>query len=209
MKRLILLALFVPSISGCFLYDCGYTRNDDTVTYKTGSANKMPISYFLKFNTSLPSDSPGSPTARSIRTKIEETLKGTGLFSEVYAGDKDDNGYHIEFTYNDSGYDHDESLARGILCAYTLFTIPVPEQISSDLSAVLYLEGKPIWSIAHTEKCRYIVCWYALPAGLIMNYWSVWSSIEYNLVRSVVNDFTEEHTRRFLSDSVVEKDVGK
>ena len=204
MKNLTLSFLLLPFLSGCFLYDCGYTRNEDTGSYRIDPSNKMPLSYSLKFDTSLPSDSPGSPTDRSIRTKIEEVLKETGLFSEVHYGDRVKEGYHIDFTYNDSGYDKKEASARMFLYVCTLFLVPFPEQISSDLSAVLYLEGKPIWSTAHTEKCRYIVWIGALPAGLALNYWSVWRSIEYNLVRATVNDLAKEHVRRYLDSSSVE-----
>ena len=197
--------MFLPFLSGCFLYDCGYTRNDDTDIYKTDASNKMPISYSLKFDTCFPAnDAPGTPTVKSIRTKIDEALKETGLFSEVSYGDKNEKGYHIEFRYNDSGFSHEEAFARAFVYVYSLFMIPIPENYSADLSAVLYLEGKPIWSVAHTEKCRYIVCWYALPAGLFFNYWSVWRSIEYNIVRSTVNDLTREHIRRYLDPLSVE-----
>ena len=205
MKKFVLTLLFQPFLSGCFLYDCGYTRNDDTDIYKTDAANKMPISYSLKFNTCFPAnDAPGTPTVKSIRTKIDEALKETGLFSDVSYGDKNEKGYHIEFRYNDSGFSHEEAFARAFVYVYTLFMIPIPENYSVDLSAVLFLEGKPIWSVAHTEKCRCIVCWYALPAGLFFNYWSVWRSIEYNIVRSTVNDLTKEHIRRYLDPSSVE-----
>ena len=204
MKKLVLTFLLLSFLSGCFLYDCGYTRNDDTAIYKTDASNKMPISYSFEFDTSLPYDSSGSPTEKSVRTKIEETLKETGLFSEVYYGDKKEKGYHIDFTYKDSGFKKEEAVARAFLYAYTLFMIPIPEHVSCDLSAVLYIEGKPIWSTAHTEKCRCIVCWYALPAGLILNYWSVWRSIEYNIVRATINDLTKEHVRRYLDPSSVE-----
>jgi len=213
MKKLVLASLILPLLSGCFLYDCGYTRNDDTAIYKTDASNKMPITYSLKFNTCFPAnDAPGTPTVKSIKTKIDETLKETGLFSEVSYGDKSENGYHIEFRYNDSGFTYEESMGRAFASVFTLFMIPIPANISSDLSAILYLEGKPIWSVAHTEKCRYIVCWYALPIGLVLNYWSVWRSIEYNIVRSTVNDLTQEHIRRYLDPSSVEltnsEDVG-
>lgn len=204
MKKFILTSLLLPFLSGCFLYDCGYTRNDDTNIYKTDASNKMPISYSLRFGTSLPPDALGIPTEKSIRTKIEKTLKETGLFSEVYYGDKRDNGYHIDFTYNDSGYKKEEVSARAVIYLYTLFLIPIPEEYSHDLSAVLYLEGKPIWTTAHTEKCRIIVWIGALPAGFVLNYWSVWRSIEYNIVRSAVNDLTKEHIRRYLDPSSVE-----
>ena len=203
MRNFILVPLFASFLSGCFLYDCGYTRNDDTFIYKTDAANKMPISYSLKFATSLPSDSPGSPTYKSIRTKIEETLKETGLFSQVYCGDKGNEGYHIDFTFNDSGYNEEEAAARGFVSVYTLFLIPIPEHVSCDMSAVLYLEGNPIWSTAHTEKCRCIVWIGALPAGFVLNYWSVWRSIEYNIVRATVNDLAKEHIRRYLDPSSV------
>ena len=204
MKKFILSSLFLPFLSGCFHYDCGYTRNDDTDIYKTDASNKMPISYSLKFDTSLPFDYPGSPTVKSIKTKIETTLKETELFSEVYYGDEGEKGYHIDFTYNDSGFNREEENARAFLCGYTLLLIPVPAQFSCDLSAVLYLEGKPIWSVAHTEKCRRVIWIGALPAGLVLNYWSVWRSIEYNIVRSTVNDLTKEHIRRYLDPSSVE-----
>ena len=203
MKNFILSSLLLSLLSGCFLYDCGYTRNDDTDIYMTDAANKMPISYSLKFATSLPSDSPGSPTVKSIRTKIEEALKETGLFSEVYYGDNREKGYHIDFTYNDYGYNEEDALARAFVYVYTLFLIPIPEHVSCDMSAVLYLEGNPIWSTAHTEKCRCIVWIGALPAGLVLNYWSVWRSIEYNIVRATVNDLTKEHIRRYLDPSSV------
>lgn len=204
MKKLISLSMILPILSGCFLYDCGYTRNDDLAIYKTDAANKVPITYSLNFATCFPAnDAPGSPTVKSIKTKIEESLKESGLFSEVSHGDKSENGYHVEFTYNDSGFSHEEAYARAFLYVYTLFMIPIPENYSADLSAVVYLEGKPLWSVAHTEKCRCIVCWYALPAGLVLNYWSVWRSIEYNIVRSTVNDLTKEHIRRYLDPATV------
>ena len=204
MKKLFVTVILIPFLSGCFLYDCGYTRNDDTAIYKTDASNQIPISYSLKFATCFPSDAIGTPTAKSIKAKIEESLKEAGLFSEVSYGDKDDKGYHIEFTYNDSGFSYDETNARAFTYIYTFFMIPIPENYSADISAIAYLEGKPIWSVAHTEKCRIIVCWYALPAGLILNYWSVWRSIEYNIVRSTINDFTKEHVRRYLDPNSVE-----
>ena len=203
MKKLFLILLLALFLSGCFLYDCGYTRNDDPAIYKLDAENKMPISYSLKFSTSLPSDSIGSPTDKSIRTKIEESLKESGLFSEVLYGDKTEKGYHIEFTYNDSGMTQEEMMARAFLYVYTLFLIPIPENVSCDLTAVLYLEGRPIWSAAHTEKCRCIVWIAGLPAGIILNYWSVWRSIEYNIIRSTVNDLSQEHIKRYLDPSTV------
>ena len=213
MKNLLIALLILPLISGCFLYDCGYTRNDDTAIYKTDASNKMPISYSLRFDTCFPAnDFPGTPTVKSIRTKIDEALKETGLFSEVSNGDKDEKGYHIEFRYNDSGCYLQYEVTRALVSTITLYMIPVPANYSADLSAVLYLEGKPIWSVAHTEKCRYIVCWYALPAGLFLNFWSVWRFIEYNLVRSTVNDLTREHISRYLDSTTVDltnpEDVG-
>lgn len=203
MKKLFLNLLLASFLSGCFLYDCGYTRNDDTAIYKLDAENKMPISYSLKFSTSLPPDSIGSPTDKSIRTKIEESLKESGLFSEVLYGDKTEKGYHIEFTYNDSGMTQEEMMARAFLYVYTLFLIPIPENVSCDLTAVLYLEGRPIWSAAHTEKCRCIVWIAGLPAGIILNYWSVWRSIEYNIIRTTVNDLSQEHIKRYLDPSTV------
>ena len=203
MKKLFLILLLASFLSGCFLYDCGYTRDDDTAIYKLDAENKMPIPYSLKFSTSLPPDSIGSPTGKSIRTKIEESLKESGLFSEVLYGDKTEKGYHIEFTYNDSGMTQEEMVARAFLYVYTLFLIPIPENVSCDLTAVLYLEGRPIWSAAHTEKCRCIVWIAGLPAGIILNYWSVWRSIEYNIIRSTVNDLSQEHIKRYLDPSTV------
>ena len=41
MKKFVLTLLFQPFLSGCFLYDCGYTRNDDTVVYKTDASLRV------------------------------------------------------------------------------------------------------------------------------------------------------------------------
>lgn len=206
MRNFVLLALQCTLFSGCLLYDCGYTPNDDTVRYRTDSSNKVPITYSLVFSTCFPSEAMGTPTSHSVMSKIDETLKACDLFSEVSYAKRSSSGYHIEFMYRDDGYDKSKNTKLAYLYVYTLFMIPIPEDYCSDLSAVVYLEGKPIWTSSHTEKCRYVVCWYALPAGMVMNYWSVWRAIEYNLVKSVVNDFTREHVRRFMRNMKVDVD---
>lgn len=204
MKRLLAVLLLLPFLSGCLLYDCGYTRDGNVITYQTEAQSKLPISYSLRFDTCFPpDDEPGTPTSRAIRTKIEEALKATGLFSEVFYEDNNKGGYHIEFTYRDFGYDSEVADARMALYFCTLFMLPLHEDYSADLSAVLYLKGEPVWSIAHAEKCRYVYCWYALPAGLFLNYWSVWSVVENGIVRATVNDFAKEHIKRYLDPASV------
>lgn len=204
MRKLLFSAVvLVTVLSGCFVYDCGYTRNDDLVTYKAGESDKMPISYSLDFSTCFPYDSLGTPTEKSIKWKIDKALKDTGLFSEVTYGDKNSDGYHLSITYRDGGFDQNESMGRVLVYVYTLFMFPIPENYGADLQATLYLKGKPIWAVAHTEKARYIVCWYALPAGIVMNYWSVWRAIEFNLVNATLNDLTQEHIRRFIPEAEI------
>jgi len=204
MKRLLAVLLLLPFLSGCLLWDCGYTRNDDTAIYQTGESNKIPLTYSLNFDHCSCLDShAGAPTIKSIRTKVEETLKETGLFSDVLYDNKGKVGYHVEFTYKDAGNSYDQAVFWGIVCAYTLCSIPIPENYSADLSAVVYLEGKPVWSVAHTEKCRLIHCWYALPFGLFLNYWSVWSAVENGIVCATVNDFAKEHIKRYLDPASV------
>ena len=204
MKKLLTVLLLAPFLSGCLLLDCGYTRNDDTAIYQTGESNKIPLTYSLKFDQCSPLDRFfGAPTITSIRTKIEKALKETGLFSEVLYDDKGKEGYHIEFTYKDSGCSDEKYFGIILISTYTLYMFPIPINFSADLSAIVYLEGKPIWSVAHTEKCRYILCWYALPVGLFLNYWSVWSAVEKGIVRATVNDFAKEHIKRYLDPASV------
>lgn len=80
-----------------------------------------------------------------------------------------------------------EAAATGFLMGYTLFTIPMWINMYLDMSAILYLKDKPVYSSATSEKIRCYVWLPFLPIGLIWNQWWAWTTQERKCCRYLIN----------------------
>lgn len=93
----------------------------------------------------------------------------------------------------------DDSMAVGLLAGYTFLLVPTVEVITFDVSAVLSLNGKPIYSTAKAEEIRCLVWLPLAPTGLFMNSWTAWHYAELGTVNALVNDIATYHKRHFLN----------
>lgn len=198
-KGLFFAALSAALLSGCAMWDAGYTENRPVTKYSVSAANKYPITYSVTMSTTR-DDIIAVPTNESLRKMIEASLVETGLFSSVaYGGKKGEDSYHIEFSFRQAGMTYEQTADATSLAAATLFLVPVYEVLTFDGSATLYLKEKSIYSTAKAEEIRCLDWLPMAPVGLVMNSWTCWFWIERGTVHALVNDIAQEHCRRFLS----------
>lgn len=207
---LLLLSLtLLGGLSGCIIWDAGYTENKPVSRYEVPSADKFPITYSVSMSAER-DDVFALPEVKGLRKKIENALMATGMFSEVLYGAKGgQDSYHIEFSFRQSGLREDQSMLVGFLAGYTLFLVPTGEVLTFDGSAVLSLQGKPIYSTAKAEEIRCLNWLPLAPIGLFMNSWTVWNALETGSVNALCETIAHEHKRRYLKDSDVVKIVSE
>ena len=198
-NRIAIAGVFIL-VSGCVMWDAGYTENQPVTRYELNSADKVPVTYSVNIIAERP-DIIAMPDAKGLREKIENALRETGLFSKIQYGAKGGkDSYHIEFTFHQAGMTVEQSMGLAIISGYTLLFVPVCEVITFDGSAVLSLQGKSIFSVAKAEELRCLIWWPMAPFGIFMNAWSVWHFVEKGTVNALCEEITQEHKRRFLQD---------
>lgn len=203
LSKIILAVLALLSVSGCAIWDAGYTENKPVGHYSVPSVDKVPITYNVSMKSER-DDVIALPDIESLRKNIERALKETGMFSEIHYGAKGGaDSYHIEFSFHQGGTSIEDSMAAGIVAGYTLLLLPVWEVVTFDGSAVLSLQGKPIYSTAKAEEMRCVVWLPLAPVGIFMNSWSVWHYLEKGSVNALCEAIAQEHKKRFLKDSNV------
>jgi hypothetical protein len=202
-SKILFVVLALLTVSGCAIWDGGYTENKSVRRYSVSSIDKMPMTYSVSMKSEC-DDVTALPDIQSLRKNIERSLKETGMFSEIHYGAKvGTDSYHIEFSFHQGGTSIEDSMAAEIVAGYTLLLFPVWEVITFDGSAVLSLQGKPIYSTAKAEEMR-CVTWLPLaPVGLFMNSWTVWHYLEKGSVNALCDAIAQEHKKRFLKDSNV------
>ncbi len=193
----------VTLLSGCVMWDAGYTENKPVTRYAVPQSDKVPITFSVNMQADR-SDVFALPTAQDLRERLEAELRSTGVFSDVKYGTKGgSDSYHVEFDFKQAGMTPEQSMAVGLLSGYTLLLIPTCEVLSFDGTAVLSLQDKPIYSTAKAEKLCCLIWLPMAPVGLFMNSWSIWFFTERGTVRALVEDVVAEHNRRFLKNSDV------
>jgi hypothetical protein len=202
-SKILFAVLALLSVSGCVIWDAGYTENKPVRRYRVSSMDKVPITYSVSMKSER-DDVCALPDIESLRKNIECALKATGMFSEIHYGAKGGaDSYHIEFSFHQGGTSIEDSPAAGLAAGYTLSLFPVWEIITFDGSAVLSLQGKSIYSTAKAEESRCVVWLPLAPIGIFMNSWSVWHYLEKGSVNALCEAIAQEHKRRFLKDSNV------
>jgi len=202
-SKMLLVAALPLLLAGCAMWDVGYTENKPVTRYSVTDSDKVPITFSVNMQATR-SDVFALPTAQGLREKLETELRQTGLFSDVRYGAKGgSDSYHIEFSFQQAGMTPEQSLAVGMLAGYTLLLVPTGEVLTFDGSAVLSLQGRPIYSTAKAEKLCCLIWLPMAPAGLFMNSWCIWHCVERGTVRALVEDVASEHIRHFLKDSNV------
>ena len=185
------LFLFVFSLlllfcSGCLEIPMGYTPDLDlTVCSPTRK-------YAITFSVDYISDGDqiiGLASNEKYIEWINAYLQSCGAFSSVgYKSFANKSNYHIHFLVHYSCMPSNEAAAIGFLMGYTFFTIPMWVNMYLDMSAVVYLNGKPIHSPSTTENLRCYVWLPFLPVGLVWNQWWAWTTQEKKCLRYLIND---------------------
>ena len=193
---LLLSLALLGGLSGCVIWDAGYTENKPVSRYVVPPADKFPITYSVSMSAER-DDVLALP-----EVKIEDALLATGMFSEVSYGAKGgQDSYHIDFSFRQSGVCEAQSIEVGFLAGYTLLLVPMGEVLTFDGSAVLSLQGKPLYSTAKAEEIRCLIWLPLAPIGLFMNSWTVWNALETGSVNALCEAISHEHKRRYLKDS--------
>lgn len=210
MRNKIFSLLVLPIVlSGCVIWDAGYTENKPVSQYVVSSADKFPITYSVSMSAER-DDVFALPEVKGLRKKIEDALMATGMFSEVSYGAKGgQDSYHIDFSFRQSGMREDQSMLVGFFAGYTLLLVPTGEVLTFDGSAVLSLQGRPIYSTAKAEEIRCLIWLPLAPIGLFMNSWTVWNALEKGTVNALCEAIAQEHKRRYLKDSDVREIVAE
>lgn len=202
-SKFVFVGLLSTFLSGCAVLDAGYTENKPVRRYSVPSVDKVPITYSVSIKSER-DDVIALPDIESLRKNVECALKETGMFSEIRYGAKGGmDSYHIEFLFHQGGTSVEDSMAAGLVAGYTLLLFPVWEIITFDGSAVLSLQGKPIYSTAKAEEMRCVVWLPLAPIGVFMNSWSVWHYLEKGSVNALCDAIAQEHKKRFLRDSSI------
>jgi hypothetical protein len=203
LSKILFVVLVLLFVSGCAIWDAGYTENKPVRRYRVSSIDKVPITYSVSMKSER-GDVIALPDIESLRKNVERALKDTGMFSEIHYGTKGGaDSYHIEFSFHQGGISIEDSMAVGLLAGYTFLLVPVGEVFTFDGSAVLSLQGKPIYSTAKAEEMRCVIWLPLAPIGVFMNSWSVWYYLEKGSVNALCEAIAQEHKRRFLKDSNV------
>ena len=198
-SRFIFGAAIAMICSGCMIWDAGYTENKPVVETQISFDEKVPISYDIVLELER-DDLFAKPEFQELRDKIERGLMGTGLFPEIsYDKGNGNDSYHVSFLFRQSGMTVDDSMAVGLLAGYTFLLVPTVEVATFDVSAVLSLNGKPIYSTAKAEEIRCLIWLPLAPIGLFMNSWTAWHYAELGTINALVNDIATYHNRHFLN----------
>ena len=79
---LLLSLALLGGLSGCVIWDAGYTENKPVSRYVVPPADKFPITYSVSMSAER-DDVFALPEVKGLRKKIEDALLATGMFSEV------------------------------------------------------------------------------------------------------------------------------
>ena len=79
---LLLSLALLGGLSGCVIWDAGYTENKPVSRYVVPPADKFPITYSVSMSAER-DDVLALPEVKGLRKKIEDALLATGMFSEV------------------------------------------------------------------------------------------------------------------------------
>ena len=136
-SKILFAVLALLTVSGCAIWDAGYTENKVVSRYSVASVDKVPITYNVSIRSER-GDVIALPDVESLRKNIERALKETDMFSEIHYGVKGGvDSYHIEFSFHQGGTSIEDAMAAEIVAGYTLLLFPVWEVITFDGSAVL------------------------------------------------------------------------
>lgn len=193
------LLIVLCTLSGCLEIPMGYTPGTDLII------SKNIRKYDLTFSVDYLSDGDVSIGRASQTQYIEhfkEYLQESGAFAKVsYKNFSEKSKYHVHFVTHYSCMPVNEAIATGYLMGMTFCAIPMWVNMYLDMSAILYLNGKPVYSSATSENLRCYVWIPFLPAGLIWNQWWAWTTQEKKCCRYLVNSISEYQKMKNLVKS--------
>lgn len=184
-SKVILPLALAFALSGCIMWDAGYTENKPVSRYDVPDSDKLPITYSVTLKTER-DDVFALPDTKSLSAKIEDALMETGVFSKVTPGAPGGpEPYHVDFSFHQAGVDAEQSLAVGTIATYTSMSVPTGEVFTFDGSAVLSFHGKPVCSTARAEEMRSLIWLPIAPLGLVLNSWTAWYFVETGSVNAL------------------------
>lgn len=192
MNKIILLLVSVSLVimfSGCLQIPLGYTPKSDFPT--NYDAKKYAVTFSIDYIAER-DDVFGLATQEKYIDWLKEDLQKSGAFSSVtYKSFTQKSNYHIHFIFHYSYMTVKESATMGFLMGYTFCAIPMWMNMYLDSSAILYLNGNPIYSPATAENLRCYVWVPFLPVGLVWNQWWAWTTQEKKCYRYLINEIVD------------------
>ena len=123
---------------------------------------------------------------------LNEYLQKCGSFSSVtYKPFDQKSNYHLHFIAHYSCMPVNEAALLGFVMGYTMCTIPMMINMHLDTTAILYLNGSPIYSPATAETLRCYVWIPFLPVGMIWNQYWAWTTQETKCCRYLINEIVD------------------
>ena len=192
MNKIMLFALSIISVcilAGCLEIPLGYTH---CVDFPQKYENKKYSITFSVDYIAERDDVFGIATQEKYIDWLKDDLQKSGAFSSVtYKSFAQKSNYHIHFIFHYSCMPVNESAAMGFLMGYTCCAIPMWINMYLDSSAILYLNGNPIYSPATAENLRCYVWVPFLPVGLVWNQWWAWTTQEKKCYRYLINEIVD------------------
>ena len=193
-------AALMTTLSGCMMWDAGYTGSRPVTTFAVPRERRVPVTYSITLAADM--EETGGPTEEGLSKRIREALRATGLYSAISRtgpeAAADANGHHIAFEFQKREITGDGAETMQVLSGCTLAAIPAMSYTAFDGKAVVSRQGKAAYATVKAEETRTLIWAPALPIGLFMNAWAVWSHVESGTVNALVNDVAAEHRRAFF-----------
>lgn len=191
----IVLALAVcmaVSFCGCLEVPLGYTP--ETEIQPLSHSKKYTVTYSVDY-ISDGDVSMGRANEAMYINWLGEYLQKTNAFSKVaYRNFTAKSNYHIHFLIHYSAMPVNEAAVTVFLMGYTLTAIPMWVNMYLDVSAIVYLNQKPVFSSATAEDVRCYVWLPFLPVGLVWNQFWVWTIQEKKVCRYLINEVVKYQT---------------
>ncbi len=176
-------------IPGCMEIPMGYTPDTDWQTTPRGQ--KYAITYSVDY-LSDGDISIGRASQRQYIGWIKSAMEQSGAFSSVaYREFHSKSNYHIHFLVHYSCMPVNEAVATGYVMGSTFMAIPMWINMYLDISAIVYLNGVPVYAPCTAENIRCYVWLPFFPVGLVWNQWWAWTTQEKKCCRYLLNQIIE------------------
>lgn len=186
MKKLFVLLLFVSSCIVSNEYHYTVHKKSDPQVFDTKKQSAT-------FSVSIYQEGAGDNFAKEeeIRKEIRDEFQKTKLFnsfSYTFFNEKSD--YHFHFDVKVTGSDKQDSMPLAFMSAYSLTIIPTSYHSNHDITMLLYIDQKEVYSITAPVHTRTII-W--LPFILLSpTAWSAGSNVRKNAINYFIQEVLDK-----------------